>query len=62
MREWREIFGRAPYPGGKDGPFAEAWEDWKKRLREKHPDFKKIVYQAGHSPYTNGNMQSINTL
>ena len=62
MREWRELFGRKTLPNGKDGPLAEAWEDWTQRLREKHPDYQKIVYKEGRNPYTNGMMQSANTL
>lgn len=62
MKEWKELLGRAPFPGGKDGPLAEAWDDWKKRLREKHPDYQKIEYVEGRSPYTTGNVQSLYTL
>lgn len=61
MREWRKLFGRKTFPNGKDGPLAEAWEDWTQRLREKHPDYQKIVYKEGRNPYTNGMMQSVNT-
>lgn len=60
--EWKQLFGRKSLPNDKDGPLAEAWEDWKKRLRKKHPKDLRIVYLEGRSPHTTGNMQSLYTL
>lgn len=62
IRRIKRLFGRAPFPGGKDAPLAQAWEDFTKKLRDEHPLYQKIVYKEGRSPYTTGHMQSLNTL